>query len=105
MTVRLLDANNVEITSGLANPDGTFSITPLPGDYILVATASGFLSYQGSVTISAGNATVFPTWSLLAGDVDGNNVIDQFDAMTTGLDGTIYLGETERRSHLFLLIP
>ncbi|NUQ60864.1 MAG: hypothetical protein HUU20_00135 [Pirellulales bacterium] len=29
----------------------------------------------------------------------------QFDAMTTGADGTIYLGESERKSHLFLLIP
>jgi hypothetical protein len=29
----------------------------------------------------------------------------QFDAMTTGKDGTIYLGESERRSHLFLYIP
>lgn len=29
----------------------------------------------------------------------------QFDSMTTGLDGTIYLGESERRSHLFLYIP
>ena len=29
----------------------------------------------------------------------------QFDAMTTGKDGTIYLGESERRSHLFQFIP
>lgn len=29
----------------------------------------------------------------------------QFDAMATGLDGTIYLGESERRSHLFQYIP
>ncbi len=29
----------------------------------------------------------------------------QFDSMTTGSDGTIYLGESERRSHLFLYIP
>jgi hypothetical protein len=29
----------------------------------------------------------------------------QFDAMTTGKDGTLYLGESERRSHLFLYIP
>jgi hypothetical protein len=29
----------------------------------------------------------------------------QFDCMTTGLDGTIYLGESERKSHLFLYIP
>ncbi len=29
----------------------------------------------------------------------------QFDSMTTGKDGTIYFGESERRSHLFLYIP
>jgi len=29
----------------------------------------------------------------------------QFDCMTTGIDGTIYLGESERMSHLFLYIP
>ncbi len=29
----------------------------------------------------------------------------QFDAMTTGNDGTIFIGESERRSHLFLFIP
>jgi hypothetical protein len=29
----------------------------------------------------------------------------QFDAMTTGKDGTIYFGESERRSHLFIFIP
>ena len=29
----------------------------------------------------------------------------QFDCMTTGLDGTIYLGESERKSHLFFYIP
>jgi len=29
----------------------------------------------------------------------------QFDAMVTGQDGTVYLGESERRSHLFLFIP
>ena len=29
----------------------------------------------------------------------------QFDSMTTGIDGTIYLGESDRRSHLFIYIP
>jgi hypothetical protein len=88
VTVRLWDANQVEITSVFANPDGTFVMTPPPGDYILVATASGFLSYQGSLTITAGNPAVFPAASLLAGDVDGNNVIDQFDALTIGMSYT-----------------
>jgi hypothetical protein len=88
VTVLLLDANQVEITSVLPNPDGTFLITPLPEDYILVATASGFLSLQESVTITAGNSMVLPATSLLAGDVDGNNVIDQFDALTLGMNYT-----------------
>jgi len=29
----------------------------------------------------------------------------QFDAVAAGLDGTIYLGESERKSHLFLFSP
>lgn len=88
VTVRLLNANQVEITSVVANPDGTFVMTPPPGDYLLVATASGFLSYQGSLTIIEGNEIVFPPESMLAGDVDGNNTIDQFDALTIGMSYT-----------------
>ncbi len=29
----------------------------------------------------------------------------QFDSMTTGIDGTIYIGESERKSHLFIFYP
>ena len=29
----------------------------------------------------------------------------QFDSMTTGKDGTLFIGESERRSHLFLYFP
>ncbi|HUG35093.1 MAG TPA: hypothetical protein VMJ90_10015 [Anaerolineales bacterium] len=88
VTIRLLDANQVEITSLIANPDGTFTMTPLPGDYTLIATASGFLSYYGSATITAGSPSVYPAVSLVAGDVDGNLVIDQFDALTIGMNYT-----------------
>jgi hypothetical protein len=30
---------------------------------------------------------------------------DQFECMTTGLDGTIYVGESDRRGHLFIYLP
>ena len=30
---------------------------------------------------------------------------DQFECMTTGPDGTIYMGESDRRAHLFLFLP
>jgi len=29
----------------------------------------------------------------------------QFDAMTTGVDGTIFMGESDRRACLYLFIP
>jgi hypothetical protein len=63
-------------------------MTPLPGDYTLLSTASGFLSHQDSVTIASGESVDLPAASLLAGDVDGNEVIDQFDALTIGMNYT-----------------
>ena len=89
VTISLLDASNATITSVTVNPDGTFSLTPLAGSYTLVATASGFLTHQRSVTITAGDAVVLPASHMLAGDVDGNNVTDQFDALTIGMSYTL----------------
>jgi hypothetical protein len=88
VTVSLLDASNVAVTSVVANPDGTFNLTTVAGNYTVVAMASGFLGHQGSVSITAGNTIDFPSISLLAGDVDGNNVIDQLDALTIGMSYT-----------------
>jgi hypothetical protein len=88
VTVSLLDASNVAVTSVVANPDGTFNLTAVAGNYKVVAMASGFLGHQGSVSITAGNTIDFPSISLLAGDVDGNNVIDQLDALTIGMSYT-----------------
>ena len=50
------------------------------------STASGFLSAEDSVTLTGGSTTTMPTITLLIGDVDGNDVIDQFDAMTIGMN-------------------
>ena len=88
VTVHLFDADQVEITAAVADADGRFSMAPLPGDYTLLSAASGFLSHQDSVTITAGEAMEVPAVSLLAGDVDGNEVIDQFDALTIGMNYT-----------------
>jgi len=85
VTVSLYDASDTLITSVTANADGTFSLTAPVGTYTAVATASGFLNAEGPATLTAGNTTTMPTVSLLAGDIDGNNVIDQFDALTIGM--------------------
>lgn len=85
VTVSLFDSNNAQVASVTANPDGTFSLQVPAGTYTAIASAAGFLSTQGSVTVNSGAATTMPTIDLLAGDIDNNNVIDQFDAMTIGM--------------------
>src|SRR5215207_4326258 len=85
VTVSLYNADNSLATSVTANTDGTFSLTAPAGTYSVGATASGFLSAQGSVTVAAGNTSTKAIIILLAGDIDNNNVIDQFDAMTIGM--------------------
>jgi len=86
VTVSLYNADSTLATSVTVNPDGTFSLQAPAGTYTIFATASGFLSAQGSVTIASGGASTMPTISLLAGDIDNNNVIDQLDAMTIGMN-------------------
>jgi len=85
VTVSLFNADSSPAGSVTANLDGTFSLTAPAGSYTVFATASGYLSAQASVTLTDGSTTTMPTISLLAGDIDNNNVIDQFDAMTIGM--------------------
>jgi len=85
VTVSLYDANNTLVTSATANANGTFSLTAPAGPYTVRATASGFLRAQGAVTLTAGSTSTQPTISLLAGDIDNNDVIDQLDALTIGM--------------------
>jgi outer membrane biosynthesis protein TonB len=73
------------VTSVIVNTDGTFSLTAPAGTYTVRATADGFLSAQGSVTLTAGETGTKPEVTLVAGDIVNNNVIDQFDALTIGM--------------------
>jgi len=86
VTILLKNADDTLAASVTANADGTFSLSVPAGTYTIVAMASGFLSAQGSVTLSADTGNTIPAVSLLAGDIDNNNVIDQFDAMTIGMN-------------------
>jgi len=84
ITVSNLDSTPVITIS--ANVDGTFNFTVPPGTYRILAEASGYLSAQGTFTVVAGATTTLPTIPLPAGDIDGNSVIDQLDAMTIGMN-------------------
>jgi hypothetical protein len=65
--------------------NGDFSLTAPAGSYTVTASAAGFLSAQGSTTLTAGATSTMPSITLRAGDIDGNGVVDQFDAMTVGM--------------------
>ena len=86
VTVSLFDTSDTFVASVTANPDGTFSLTAPAGAYTIVAEASGTLDALGTVTLTPGGSTAQPSITLLAGDIDGNNVIDQFDAITIGMN-------------------
>ena len=86
VTVTLYDSGNAVAGSVTANADGTFSLQSSAGTFTAVASAPGYLRTQGSASITSGNTTTLPTIGLLAGDIDGNDVIDQFDALTIGIN-------------------
>ena len=86
VTVSLYDATDTLVASVPANLDGTFNLTAPAGTYTVVATADGFLSAAGSATISSGGSSAMPIVTLIAGDIDGNDVIDEFDALTIGMN-------------------
>ena len=65
--------------------DGNFRLEVAPGSYTVIAITPGFLKAQAQVTVTSGVTRILPEIALLAGDIDGNNLIDQFDALTIGM--------------------
>jgi hypothetical protein len=86
VTVTLYKQDTTVETTATADASGNFTMTAPAGTYTVVASAPGFLKAQGSPVLSAGATTTMQTISLLAGDIDGNDVIDQFDALTIGMN-------------------
>lgn len=86
VTVSLYDAADTLVTSVTASADGTFSLSAPAGAYTVAASAPGFLGAEGTASLTAGETTTKAAVTLPAGDIDGNGVIDQFDAMTIGMN-------------------
>ena len=97
VTVSLYYPDTTLAASVTANPDGTFSMTVPAGTYTVTASASGHLIAEGAAIITAGLTTTKSTVTLLAGDIDGNGVIDQYDALTIGMN---YNGATPEAADL-----
>ena len=84
--IEAYNAEHILVGAAWVNPDGSFAFDAASGTNSVVAMASGCLSAQRSVTVTDGSTITLPTLSLIAGDIDGNNVIDQFDALTIGMN-------------------
>jgi murein DD-endopeptidase MepM/ murein hydrolase activator NlpD len=97
VTIRLYNLDSSLAATIPANPDGTFTLNFSPGSYTVVASAEGFLNAQGPVTLTSGTTTTKPTINLIPGDVDGNGVINQLDALTIGMN---YNGSTPTAADL-----
>jgi len=84
--IEAYNADHVLVGAAWVNPDGSFEFDTGSGTNSVVAMAGGFLSAQRSVTVTDGSTITLPTFSLIPGDIDGNNVIDQFDVLTIGMN-------------------
>jgi hypothetical protein len=86
---RVLACKPVTVTlgdqQGLVDANSNFSFYAPAGTHTIIASAEGFLSAQGSATLTAGATITMPQISLAAGDINNNGVVDQFDAMTIGM--------------------
>ncbi|GAB4504466.1 MAG: hypothetical protein Fur0043_14600 [Anaerolineales bacterium] len=85
VTIQLYDAENL-VATATTDSNGIFTLTAPPGTYTVIATASGYLSAQGQVIMAEGETSVKLPINLIPGDIDGNNVIDQYDAMTIAMN-------------------
>jgi hypothetical protein len=86
VSVSLFALDNSLVNAVEVDQDGIFSMTAPAGTYVIVASAEGFLPAQAAITLTDGEVLAMPEISLPAGDIDGNGVIDQFDALTIGFN-------------------
>jgi hypothetical protein len=84
-TVSLYNGETLAATV-LADENGDFSLEAPAGSYTAIASAEGFLNAEGTAHLILGATTEAQPVTLPAGDIDGNGLIDQFDAMTIGMN-------------------
>lgn len=86
VTISLFNPDATLAASGKTNADGSFNLSAPPGVFTVVASAEGHLSAQGTVNLREGSTTTLALIELPAGDIDSNGTIDQFDALTLGMN-------------------
>ncbi len=86
VTISLYDAENLLVTSTSVQANDTFILNAPVGEYTITAEAGGFIDARGTVSLTSANPHIMQIITLLAGDIDNNNVIDQLDALTIAIN-------------------
>jgi hypothetical protein len=86
VTISLYRLDESLVVTSIPDSEGRFNFTVPLGSYLLRVTSGGSLSAQNSITLLSEESPEMPTITLPSGDIDGNNIIDQFDAMTIGMN-------------------
>lgn len=86
VTISLLNPDTTLAATAMTNPDGSFNLIAPAGSFTVIASAEGYLNAQASVTLLEGTTTTLSPIALPAGDIDSNNIIDQYDALTVGMN-------------------
>ena len=92
LTGQVIACKQVTVNQYSAGTDGKFTINDIPvGTYTVEAKAEGFLRAVGSATITSGGTVNMPIITLLAGDINGDDVINEWDALSIGMNynGTV----------------
>jgi len=84
--VGLYDASQNQVAANSYEAGDSFTFVLPPGSYTIVVQAEGYLEALGSFTLNPGATLTLPDLILPAGDIDANHVIDQFDAITIGMN-------------------
>lgn len=87
--IGLFSPDGTLVATAMTNPDGSFNLAAPAGSFTVIASAEGYLKAQASVTLLEGTTTSLNPITLPAGDIDSNNVIDQYDALTVGMNYNI----------------
>jgi hypothetical protein len=86
VTITLYNPDDSVAGTTTVDANGNFELQAPAGAYTVRATAPGFLPAEGDPTLTPGGTTTMQTINLVSGDIDGNGVIDQFDALTIGIN-------------------